>query len=515
MKKSLSFLIFLIFSLLLCSSIYAETQSDDIKNETGLVLDSSEDFEDFDSDFDSIFDEAEDEKIVVQEEVKTESSFLKFKAIPITFTGNLTVDTGCGYIYESLDRIEEYERRAEQAMFLYNFKSRNQITAEQYAQALDFYKIITDKNNAAVGGIFTEEEWDEYNALKSASSSHANDFTGYFTFSNKLYLNARPSKDIAIHGTMNIAFPGYSWALSEFYFDLIFKNRLYFTAGKKATSWGYTRLFNQSTNSTKEYEVGGENTNILFDSGKGTTVMLRFPVWSGTITALAVYTGSSTSPSFKEMFFAGSVEMVVKKVSVNVFGRKETSEVGETKGPVLGLEMKRTILGADVYGQVLARCDNDSKFKDLFKGDVHINSFQRFDFTGGLYKWWDKHDPHVGFNIEYQGSYMPEVTDTQFGYDAQKGKMSDDVEYTHDEYNDMIAYDFGVKRLGKKHNIKVGVEGSHYLRKLEGYVKPGFKVSGIFPYCTWTNGIKWEYGEYLPKEGRFTLGSYLSIEINY
>ena len=25
--------------------------------------------------------------------------------------------------------------------------------------------------------------------------------------------------------------------------------------------------------------------------------------------------------------------------------------------------------------------------------------------TSGLYKWWDKKDPNIGFNIEYQGTY--------------------------------------------------------------------------------------------------------------
>ena len=510
----LFFSIFIVSLFFPCVFFAEETLFDDEPveiNETSLVSNNEDEtgFEDFDSDFDAIFENVEDKNITVASEEKKSPEIFKFNPIPITFTGNLTIDSGIGYIYESTADLDEYVRRFNQYKYYDDCYKNKKITYEEFKFLLSYHNITNNPEK-----LFTDSELVDFTGRKLVSSSNANEFTGYFTFSNKIYMNARPSKDVAIHGTMDIAFPGYSWALSEFYFDLIIMNRLYFTVGKKATTWGYTRLFSQSTNSTKEYEVGGENTNILYDSGNGTTVMLRLPLWSGTLTGLAVYTGSSSTPSFSDMYFAGSVEMVVKKVSINAFMRKETSDTGSTLGPMLGLELKRTILGADVYGQVLGRCDSDSKFEDLFKGSVHRTNFQQFVYTAGMYKWWDKHDPHVGFNVEYQGTYsIYKKLNPDYGNVSGAEQYLDEIE--DEEFVNRIAYDVGIKRLGRKQNIKIGIEGSHNLNQKEGYVKPGFKISGIFPYCDWTNGVKWEYHEYLPKTGRLTFGSYLTISITY
>ena len=126
-------------------------------------------------------------------------------------------------------------------------------------------------------------------------------------------------------------------------------------------------------------------------------------------------------------------------------------------------------------------------------------------FTGGLYKWWDSKDPAVGFNIEYQFSCLMESGGTE--------KVSD-YDISH-----RLAFDGGVKRLGPKHNIKVGMEVNHSLSDSSGYLKPGFKVSGIFPNCDWTSGVKWYYGKYGKDElnfvGRWEVGSYLSLALNY
>lgn len=323
---------------------------------------------------------------------------------------------------------------------------------------------------------------------------------GYFTFNNYIYMNARPTRESTIHGTLGISFPGYTLGLNECYFDYIIKNKIYFTAGKKATTWGYTRLFTYASNSTKDYEVGGENTNILHDSGSGTTFMFRFPLWTGTITGMGIYTGKSTSPSFGDMRYAGSIEMVIAKVSVNLFCRKETSDAGATLGPIIGLEAKRTILGADVYGQGICRFDTDSKFKQIFKGTLNKATIQKLIFTGGFYKWWDAKDPAVGFNIEYQGTYSV---------------SSSEETVTETDMVHRIAFDGGVKRLGKNHNIKVGMEMSHNISDNSGYLKPGVLISGALPNCDWNSGLKWEYGGSLPKSGKFTFGTYLELVLNY
>ena len=339
------------------------------------------------------------------------------------------------------------------------------------------------------------------------------DFTGYFTFNSYLYMNARPTPDTAVKGTIGISFPNYDLGLSEFYFDYIIKSKVYFTAGKKATTWGYPRLLTVSSNATKDEKedfekVSSVNTNILSDSQSGTSFMVRFPLFTGTVSGIALYKGGDTQPSLSEMIFAGSVEMVFFKTSINLFGRGGKNEKdlsGNYAGPLIGLEAKRTFFGADVYTQTLNRFDTNQKFKDTFSGDFTRATLRQTVFTGGLYKWWDSKDPAVGFNIEYQFSCLMESGGTE--------KVSD-YDISH-----RLAFDGGVKRLGPKHNIKVGMEVNHSLSDSSGYLKPGFKVSGIFPNCDWTSGVKWYYGKYGKDElnfvGRWEVGSYLSLALNY
>ena len=395
----------------------------------------------FDDDFDAMFEEAEDTEAVKTEEVQGPSK-ASDGTFPLKLSGHLDSNFGLGYIFQQ-------------------------------------------------------------------DADDTNKVSGYFTFNNYIYMDARPSPESVIHGTLGISFPGYALGLNECYFDYIIKNKIYFTAGKKGTTWGYPRLLTVSSTATsdkkKEFdEQGAENTNILADSSAGTTMMFRIPVWTGTISGLGVYTGSSTSPSFDDMIFAGSVEFVFGKTSVNLFGRKETKKTGETKGPIIGLEEKRTILGADVYAQELARFNNDSTFNQVFKGHVNKSTLQQLVFTGGLYKWWDAKDPAVGFNIEYQGTCRFEtVSEVYNGYDI-----------IH-----RIAFDGGVKRLGPAHNIKIGLELNHNITEKSGYIKPGVIVSGALPNCDWNTGLKWYYGKVgdsaLPKSGKWELGTYLSLALNY
>lgn len=262
---------------------------------------------------------------------------------------------------------------------------------------------------------------------------------------------------------------------------------------------------NATSDKKEEFKnIGAENTNILYDSGSGTTMMFRIPVWTGTITGLAIYTGGSNSPSFDDMKFAGSIEFVFGKTSVNLFGRKETKEDGKEKGPLIGLEEKRTILGADLYTQELARFDTDSKFKQMFEGHLNKTTLQQLVFTGGLYKWWDAKDPAVGFNIEYQGTCSI---------------SSEGETYKGNSIVHRVSFDGGVKRLGPNHNIKVGLELNHNFTDKSGYLKPGVIVSGALPNCDWKTGVKWYYGKLgdveLPKSGKWELGTYLSLALNY
>lgn len=405
------------------------------------ALDEMMALESFDQDFDAMFEDAQDTEAVKTEEPQGPAK-TNDGTYPLKLSGHLDSEFGLGYIFQQ-------------------------------------------------------------NAEKS------NQMTGYFTFNNYIYMDARPSPESTIHGTLGISFPGYNLGLNECYFDYIIKNKIYFTAGKKATTWGYPRLLTVSSNATSDKKeefknIGAENTNILYDSGSGTTMMFRIPVWTGTITGLAIYTGGSNSPSFEDMKFAGSIEFVFGKTSVNLFGRKETKEDGKEKGPLIGLEEKRTILGADVYTQELARFDTDSKFKQMFEGHLNKTTLQQLVFTGGLYKWWDAKDPAVGFNIEYQGTCSI---------------SSEGETYKGNSIVHRVSFDGGVKRLGPNHNIKVGLELNHNFTDKSGYLKPGVIVSGALPNCDWKTGVKWYYGKLgdveLPKSGKWELGTYLSLALNY
>ena len=430
------FFLSLAFSLSFLS--YAQTQPEsEVQTEAeAQAQEVAEFFEEFDADFDEMFETAEDTSVAVVIEEPQTQKKKDDNTFPLRFSGHLDSEFGLGYTYQ---------------------------------------KDETNKPN------------------------------GYFTFNNYLYMNARPTTETMVKGTFGISFPGYSLGVKEFYFDYIIKNMIYFTAGKKATTWGYTRLFSVSSNATKDKqdefaEIGAENTNILSDSGNGTSFMFRIPVWTGTITGLGMYSGSSSSPSFDDMKFAGSIEMVIVKTSLNLFGRKETKETGSDKGPLVGFEAKRTFWGADVYGQGLARFDTDGKFKRMFEGSFNKATLQQLVFTGGLYKWWDEKDPAIGFNLEYQGTC--------------KISSSGD-EYTGKEIVHRVAFDGGVKRLGPKHNIKVGVELNHNFTDNAGYIKPGVIVSGALPSCDWKSGVKWSYGNSLPASGKWEVGTYLSLALNY
>ena len=78
-----------------------------------------------------------------------------------------------------------------------------------------------------------------------------------------------------------------------------------------------------------------------------------------------------------------------------------------------------------------------------------------------------------------------------------------------------LAFDGGLKKLGKNHNIKLGVEYSHNITNKTGYIKPGILVSGIFPGCDWKNGVKWDYGKDLPASGKWTIGTYFTLALDY
>lgn len=381
-----------------------------------------------DFDIDDIFDTGEDAETPLVTETNDNTITINNYSIPLTFSGNLSAELGVGYIND---------REAE---------SRK---------------------------------------------------TGYIDLKNRLYLTSFPTKDLGVRAIFLIAFPSYSFAVEEVYFDYILNDMLYITAGKKSTTWGYVRLFTTDLKDSRNDKNGfGFDTNILSDSGSGTSVLLRFPFWTGTISAICLYRGKNTEPKMSDMDFAGSIEMTMYNTVVNVFGRKYPGEDSELKpinnGLLGGIELKRTILGFDIYGQGIAKFKDNQKVKELVKDSkLDRSTFGDIVYTLGLYRWWDDFDPNIGFNFEFQEEFIPDSK-------------------THIR---RIGFDGGVKRLGPRKNIKIGTEWMHSISDKTGYVKPGIIISGLFHHANWNNGVKFDYKDGSLK--KITFGSYIEINLNY
>jgi len=343
---------------------------------------------------------------------------------------------------------------------------------------------------------------------------------GYVDFDNYLYLSSFPTKNLGVRSTFYATFPNYQFSVYEMYFDYVFLDKLYITVGKKATSWGCVRLFTTSEDDDeKDFKSNfGFETNILSDTRSGTSVLLRLPIFNGTISALSLYNGSDSKPEPNDLNFAGSFEFSLGKTMINLFGRKYPSntssvvsssckplkdsngnEVKDDSGKVIyqnglltGFELKRNFWGADAYLQGIAKFYDNEKVVNLVKHfDLEKESFGNLVYTIGIYRWWDSFDPNFGFNLEFQEEYLPQ----------------------YDYHNRRIGVDMGLKRLGSKKNIKIGTEWMHSITNVSGYVKPGVIITSIFSNVDWNNGIKFEYTNSTLK--KMTFGTYLKFALNY
>ncbi|MBO5136968.1 MAG: hypothetical protein J6B81_00530 [Spirochaetaceae bacterium] len=300
-------------------------------------------------------------------------------------------------------------------------------------------------------------------------------FSGYLNLLNDLSFSARASKNLAVKGTLRAKLPSFSLSLHELYFDYLFLDKLYISAGKKNISWGYVQLFSESSNYGTGVDAFGKPysgpllTNVVADSGESVSAVLQLPVLTGTITAVAMYSGEvDTTPSYKDFSFAGSIEMTLLQTSINLFARTYPSLEGNLphlyKPPVLGLEMKRTFFGTDFYAQSLVSVFDFKK----------LDSKEGYDCvaaTGGFYRLWEA-ERKVGFNVEYQYVYTPNGEDS----------------HAH-----RVAFAGGISRLGSRKNIKLGIDWNHDFTKKSGDAKLGLILSGIFPHADWINGFSVAY----------------------
>lgn len=300
-----------------------------------------------------------------------------------------------------------------------------------------------------------------------------NDWTGYLSLKNTLNMSVVPSSIFSIRGSVYTGLDnGFSIALESLYFDYLFLDHLYISAGKKSVSWGYTRLFNDSTyygcgtHSGALLSTGPLLTNIFSEDGSPICVELRYPWRTGTLSFVTTANVSSNI-SYKQFNYYGSFEFSVKNTSINIFAKYPNKISASNVNNLVGLELKRTVFGYDVYAQGICR------FLDMKK----LGSPLGYDYitgTAGFYRLFDSFDPNIGFNIEYQYEYNP---------DAQN------------VHNHRVAFEGGLKRLGKNKNMKIGVMSHYNFTEMHGFSGLNFIVSGLFPYADWSNKVAIGYGK--------------------
>lgn len=370
---------------------------------------------------------------------------------------------------------------------------------------------VSGKMNAEFGGAYIRE-------------SGLNDATVYFDFKNYIYFTTRPDKYLALKGVIKNAMPKDSddtesnnlLYIYEMYFEYLMLNRIYITAGKKKSVWGNIRLFSSyysdSNNDKSTSDDSGSNvkdaqyTNVLYDSRDYISGIVKVPFGNHTFTALAMYNeeNSKSSPGTKDMSLAASLEFIFFGTSINFFGRRFPLTYGEDSDnnqlPIVGLELKRTIFGFDLYGQTMARISDGYKLYDFFetktaKRDV----FNRVISTVGTYRLWSQSVPYVGFNFEFQNIYRPNPSESE--------KF----------FTNRFAFELGLAKLGPAKDIKIAAQWNHNITDKSGFVKGGIIFSRIMPHCDWRNGVKYEYGEAATSFDTYkiTIGSYLTINLDY
>ena len=337
--------------------------------------------------------------------------------------------------------------------------------------------------NGEVGLLFVKDE----------DENTKDEPSGYFTLKNTLNMTVRPSNIFVVHGSVETGVStNFTISVSSLYFDYLLLNHLYITAGKKSVSWGNLRIFNNSTyysgtvyskpSAPAKYQGYIWLTgplyagNIFAEDNAPYSLQLKYPWSFGTLTLAA--TAANVSKISKDSFnYYGSLELSVLNTNFNLYAKRPEKESGKDKdgnpdpdkvwkNNIFGLEVKRTILGFDTYVQGLARV---ADYKNL----NHSAGYDYITGTAGIYRLWDSFDPNIGFNIEYQHEFNPALEPRNI---------------------DRLAFEGGVKRIGKKKNMKVGVLSHYNITEKYGYSGLSFIISGICPYADWTNKLAIGYG---------------------
>lgn len=297
------------------------------------------------------------------------------------------------------------------------------------------------------------------------------DVSGFFSLKNTLNMTVKPVNSFAIRGGLYTGIDnGFKVDVPYFYFDYLLLNHVYISAGKKKLSWGNVRLFTSDYYGCEKhticlYSTGPRYANIFSEDQVPLAVDIKYP-WSwGTLT-FAVTGGTDSSIKLDNFNYYGSLEFSLLNTNFNLFAKRPAKNTQPLRNELYGLEVKRTILGFDTYAQGLARIKD---YKSLNSPD----GYEYVTGTAGLYRLFDSFEPNIGFNIEYQYEFNPSAEEEHFH---------------------RLAFEGGVKRIGKKKNIKFGLLSHYNITEKHGYSGINFIISKILPYADWSNKVAVGYG---------------------
>ncbi len=326
--------------------------------------------------------------------------------------------------------------------------------------------------------------------VKDNDEDKDNNFTGFLSLNNTLNMTVSPIDIFAIRGSVDTGIGnGFNISVSSLYFDYLLWNHIYISAGKRGVSWGNLRLFNSGyyggeTHSGGLYCTGPKHVDIFAEDGAMLALQISYPWSFGTLTFAT--TGSVSSSIKPDDFnYYGSLEVSIFNTNFNLYAKRPAKNTEPKRTEIFGLEVKRTILGFDTYAQGIVRV------KD-FKNLNHSTGYDYIVATAGIYRLFDSFDPNIGFNIEFQHEY-------------------DGPTRTH--YN-RVAFEGGVKRIGKQKNMKVGVLSHYTITEKHGFSGLNFVVSGILPYVDWSTKFAIGYGSKYTAP-IFMISSSLSIALDY
>ena len=330
-----------------------------------------------------------------------------------------------------------------------------------------------------------------------------NAFSGYFDFENYLAFTARASRNLSVTGEFLTEFPDFDFSLNQIYFDYRLFDRIYVTGGKRQYKWGYVRLLDDED----EYETddGAANTgrfqpNILYDSKKHISARVIVPVSVFSFTGVAMFpldevdSAISSSGDYlgvSRLSFALSAEARIKRVTVNLFGRKFSR--GESyENPIVGIEAKTSVFGVDLYAHTQVRVAGALE-AITFKRE----GYEKITTVAGAQWTWEKTRPVVALCLEYQNAW-----------NAQEAS-----------FVNRLAFVGAVSKLGPGERITAGVEWNHNITDACGDITPGIIISGILPHARWKTAAEIYYGE--DEDGNristpsVKLGTTIYLEMNY